>query len=129
MAQTQVQTQTTKCAEFSFRHTLKTSARTQYIVIDAEKWEILKPTRKERSRTGAHGKDVYCLTPEEWNKTITVVLVRSNSGKLYFDVAIPRAEYEKYRNEILDLLSASADLEEMIDLVQTYVRARKMLPR
>ena len=129
MAQTQVQTQTTKCVEFSFRYTLKTGARTQYIVIDAEKWEILKPTRKERSRTGAHGKDVYCLTPEEWNKTITVVLVRSNSGKLYFDVAIPRAEYEKYRNEILDLLSASADLEEMIDLVQTYVRARKMLPR
>jgi hypothetical protein len=115
--------------EFSFRYTLKTSARTQYIVIDAEKWEILKPTRKERSRTGAHGRDVYCLTPEEWNKTITVVLVRSNSGKLYFDVAIPRAEYEKYRNEILDLLSASADLEEMVQTIDLYVRARKMQPR
>jgi len=129
VAQTQVQTQTTKCVEFSFRYTLKTGARTQYIVIDAEKWEILKPTRKERSRTGAHGKDVYCLTPEEWNKTITVVLVRSNSGKLYFDVAIPRAEYEKYRNEILDLLSASADLEEMVQTIDLYVRARKMQPR
>ena len=120
---------TTKCVELDFRYTLKTGARTQYIVIDAERWEILKPLRRERSRTGAHGKDVYCLTPDEWNKTMTVVLVRSNSGKLYYDVVVPKSEYEKYRNELLALLSLAGDTEDMIWALRKYVSMRKSVPR
>jgi hypothetical protein len=129
MDQTQTQVPHTKCVEFEFRYTLKTSARTQYIVINAEKWEVLKPLRRERSRTGAHGKDIYCLTPEEWNKTITVLLTRSNSGKIYYDVVIPRAEYEKYKNELIALLSASGDFEEMVEMVRKYVSMRKFVSR
>jgi purine nucleoside permease len=115
--------------EFGFRYTLKTGARTQYVVIDAEKWRILKPLRRERSRTGAHGKDIYCLTPEEWNKTITVLLTRSNSGKLYYDVVVPRAEYEKYRNELLALLDLAGDIEEMIWVIRKCVSMRKAVSR
>jgi len=115
--------------DFEFRYTLKTGARTQYIVIDVEKWEILKPTRKVRSRTGAHGKDIYCLAPEKWVKTITVVLDRSNSGKLYYNVVVPRAEYEKYKNELIALLSVAGDFEEMVETVRNWVYTKKMATR
>jgi hypothetical protein len=115
----------TKCVELYYRHTIKTGARTQYYVIDVERWEILRPTRVERSRTRAHGKDIYCLPKETWDKTITVLLERSNSGKLHFEVLIPRAEYEIYRGELEYLLSRRRDFWDMEVTVESWVELRR----
>jgi hypothetical protein len=118
---------TVKCEELYYRHTIKTGARTQYTVIDTEEWKILEPTRTERSRSGAHGKDVYCLPKEVWDRTITVLLQRSNSGKLHYEVLIPHATFEKYRTELEALLALAGDFEEMEETVRKYVTLRKMV--
>jgi len=117
----------TKCVELYYRNTIKTGARTQYYVIDVERWEILEPTRRERSRTKAHGKDIYCLPKEVWDKTITVLLERSNSGKLHYEVLIPHAEFEKYRQELEYLLSRRRGFWDMEATVEAWVEIRRRL--
>jgi hypothetical protein len=71
------------CKGFEYRYTLNTRALTVSIVVVDGK--VLRPTRSERSRTGAHGTDYYCLSEEEWSRTWTITLIQSNSGKRYVD--------------------------------------------
>jgi hypothetical protein len=80
--QTQAQTQTKKvCKEFYYRNCIKTPAFTETVVLMDGK--VLKPSKVYRSKTGAHGTDVYCLTEEEWQRTWVIVFEQSNSGKPY----------------------------------------------
>jgi len=119
----------TICREYSYRYTIKTGARTQYYLIDVERWEILEPTRKERSKTGAHGKDIYCLSKDVWDRTITVLLERSNSGKLHYEVLIPHAELERYKQELEYLLSRRRGFWDMEVTIESWVEIRRRAER
>jgi len=118
---------TIRCEELYYRKTIKTGARTQYYVIRADTWEILEPTRVERSRTKAYGKDIYCLPKEVWDKTMTVLLERSNTGKLHYEVLIPRAGLEKYKLELEALLALAGSFSEMEEAIMKYVAMRRMV--
>jgi hypothetical protein len=116
------------CREFAYRQTIKTGARTQHYLIDASTWEIIKPTRKVRSRTGAHGEDVYCLPQEAWNNVIIVSLERSNSGKLYYDIVASQSLAREV-SELRELLYYASDFSEMVETVHEYVKAKKLSQR
>ena len=116
-----------KCEELYYRHNIKAAGRTRYIVIDTGRWEILKPTRVERSRTGAHGVDIYCLEESAWDMTMVVRLERSNSGKLRYGVEIPHAEYERYRLELEALLALATSFSEMEETIAKYVSMRRII--
>jgi hypothetical protein len=66
-----------ECRSFDYRRTLKTGALTVTIVINES--GVVKPTQTYRSRTGAHGEDVYCLS--NWSGVWVVHLNQSNSGR------------------------------------------------
>ena len=116
-----------KCEEFYYRRNINAPGRTQYYVIRVDTWEILEPTRVERSRTKAHGKDVYCLEESAWDMTMVVRLERSNSGKLTYEVVIPHAKYERYKAELAALLALAASFSEMEETIVKYVSMRRML--
>jgi hypothetical protein len=48
------------------------------IILDGR---ILKPNKTYRSRSGAHGEDIYCLSEEQWQRVWIVTFEQSNSGK------------------------------------------------
>jgi len=67
--------------ELPFRHTFKTDAVTHCHVLDLS-GKKLKPVYERRSRTGAHGEDVYDI-----DQTVYVVeYKRSNSGRESIEV-------------------------------------------
>ena len=115
------------CKEFEYRRNLRMPGRTQYYLIDTGEWEIVKPTRAERSKTRAHGKDVYCLSKEVWSRVVVVCLRRSNSGKLEFWAG---SDSETLRNtvarEIEELLAMCGEFEEMEETVKKYVEAKRL---
>ena len=89
----QTQTQTKICKRYYYRNCIKTPGFTETIVILDGK--VLKPSSVRRSRTGAHGEDIYCLSEEEWNRTWVIVFEQSNSGRPYvttFNVPEPIKE-------------------------------------
>jgi hypothetical protein len=98
------------CRNFSYRKTLKTGAITLTIVYDPETKKILTPDRKNRSRSGAHGDDIYCLDKDQWNRVYVITLYQSNSGKrdISFSENVPTSLIEKltiawlYENTIVD---------------------------
>ena len=98
-------------------------------MIRVDTWEILEPTRVERSRTKAHGVDIYCLEESAWDMTMVVRLERSNSGKLHYEVLIPRADLKRYKLELEALLALATSFSEMEETVMKYVSMRKMVPR
>jgi len=80
-AQTQAQTQTKICKRYYYRNCIKTPGFTETIVILDGK--VLRPSSIRRSKTGAHGEDIYCLSQEEWQRAWVIVFEQSNSGKPY----------------------------------------------
>jgi hypothetical protein len=85
-----------ECREFEYRQTIRTGATTLYIlVLDGE---ILRPARRRRSRSGAHGEDVYCLEPQKWSRVWVVGLYQSNSGRRHaeFSENIPEDGEESH---------------------------------
>jgi len=116
-----------KCVEFEYRYTLRTGARTRHYVIDAESWKILKPVRRERSKSRAHGEDIYCLDEEVWRRTLIVVLKRSNSGRLYHRVYVDNPEIEEYARELEMMLMLCSDFEEMEETVKKFVDVKRLL--
>jgi hypothetical protein len=115
------------CRDYAYRYNIKTVGRTKYVVIDTRKWEIVEPTRKERSKMGAHGKDVYCLPESAWGEVIVVELERSNTGKLHYEVLVPHAGFEKYKLELEALLALAGSFDEMEEVIVKYVAMRRML--
>jgi len=72
------------CKKFYYRNNIKTPAFTETVVlVDGM---MLKPSKMYRSRTGAHGEDIYCLSEEEWSKAWILIFEQSNSGKPYITV-------------------------------------------
>jgi len=114
-----------KCQKFGYRYTSRTGARTQYYLIDADTWVVLEPTRRESSKAGARGSDVYCLSEDKWNRVIVVKLERSNSGKLSYEVIAPPG-LEKYARELEEILATCGDFREMEETVERYVEARRL---
>jgi len=119
------QTPSIVCKEFEYRRNIKFPGRTQYVLIDTATWEILTPVRRERSRTKAHGADIYCLPPEKWNEIVIVGLYRSNSGKLSYRVEAP----EQMKQDLQELLALASDFEDMVDIVHKYVQAKRLQTR
>jgi hypothetical protein len=111
-----------KCESYYYRNTIKTGAKTRYYLVDVDAWEVLKPSRRERSKTGAHGEDIYCLEPEKWRNIIVVALKRSNSGKLSYEVIAPPG-LEKYKGGLEELLRTASSFSEMEEAVETWVKA------
>ena len=118
-----------KCVEYSYRRNLSMPGRTQYIVIDTSNWEIVKPTHRERSKTRAHGNDVYCLPEEFWNRVVVVRLKRSNSGKISFWAGSENPELRNYAREIEELLALCSDFEDMVETVEKYVDVKHLLTK
>jgi hypothetical protein len=86
------------CREFEHRNTLKTGAiSTTILILDGK---VLRPSRAERSRTGAHGTDYYCLSPSEWSRTWIIELRESNSGKRYIETVNVPADVAKLLTEM-----------------------------
>jgi hypothetical protein len=112
------------CREYSYRHNLKAPGRTQYYVIRVDTWEILKPTRRERSRSGAHGKDIYCLPKEVWDRVIVVLLERTNSGKLNYEV-LASQEYWWDKVKLESVLMLAEDFEGMEEEIRKYVELQR----
>ena len=114
-----------RCEKYYYRKNINMPGRTKYYLIDAGEWKILRPTRTERSRTKAHGDDVYCLPEEEWKRVVVVELERSNSGKLSYEVIAPPG-LEKYARELEEILATCGDFREMEETVERYVEARRL---
>jgi len=112
------------CKKFYYRRNINTWGKTQYYIIDPQKWEILEPVRRERSRTGAHGEDVYCLSEEVWNRVIIIKLERSNSGKLRYEVSSPQ---EYWWNKIMleSVLMLAEDFYGMEEEIREYVKLQR----
>jgi len=108
------------CREFEYRHNLKFSGRTEYILFDTVVFEIIRPAKIERSRTGAHGIDIYCLP--NWGDVTIVRLEMSNSGKLKFNVESPSLEVKRDLEELLTLASGFND---MVRIVHMYLNMKK----
>jgi hypothetical protein len=114
-----------KCETYYYRRNIGMPGRTLYILIDTGTWQVLEPTRKERSKTGAHGEDVYCLSEEVWNRVVVVALERSNSGKLSYEVIAPPG-LEKYARELEELLQAASSFWEMEETVEMWVKGHRL---
>jgi len=104
------------CREFYYRRNIKTPGRTQAVVVDARTWSLVKPTKTERSRTGAHGTDVYCV--DDWNDMLVIQLNQSTSGKLSYVVDYRDPAVAK---ELKDLLAMAEDFEEALTIIRSYV--------
>jgi hypothetical protein len=70
------------CREFEFRRTGMGGLSLAIVVLDGK---VLLPLRSQRSRSGSHGIDVYCLSHSEWQRAWVIRLEQSNSGKRYVD--------------------------------------------
>jgi len=116
-----------KCEEFYYRRNINAPGRTQYIVIDTSNWEILEPTRRERSRSKAHGVDIYCLDEETWGRVIVVKLERSNSGKLRYNITTYSEKVIRYAVDLEIFLARSKDFEHMKEIVSKYVEIQRLL--
>ena len=75
----QVELKKKECRTFEYRHTIKTGARTETIVVLDGR--VVRPSSVRRSKTGAHGEDYYCMPPEEWARAWVIHLSQSNSGR------------------------------------------------
>jgi len=69
------------CKQFSYRNCIKTAGFTEAVIL--LNGRVLKPSSVRRSKTGAHGEDIYCLFQEEWDRTWIIMFEMSNSGKPY----------------------------------------------
>jgi hypothetical protein len=106
-----------ECREFEYRQTIRTRATTLYIlVLDGE---ILRPARRRRSRSGAHGEDVYCLTEEQWRRVWVVGLYQSNSGRRHaeFSENIPEEVRRVIERTWMHRELPISDLEHMIQIL------------
>ena len=115
-----------ECRKFEYRRNIRMPGRTQYILVDPQNWEILEPVRRESSKTGAHGEDIYCLDEATWSRVLVVRLARSNSGKLRYEVSSPPG-LEEYASEIEEMLMLCSDFEDMVEIVEKYVSVKRLL--
>jgi hypothetical protein len=100
------------CKGFEYRSTLNTRALTVSIVVLDGK--VLRPTRSERSRTGAHGVDYYCLEESEWSRAWIIELRESNSGKRYIETVNVPGDISKLLAELWLYENASVSEVEQV---------------
>jgi hypothetical protein len=110
----------TVCREFVYRNNIKGRGKTEYILFDTVVYQIVRPSRIERSRTGAHGFDIYCLPEETWKDIAVVRVEESTSGKLSFDIqsSVPL-------EDLRELLSSTSSFNEMIQRIHTYLHLKR----
>ena len=97
-----------KCINFPFRSTSLGGLTKYYVILDGK---ILRPSRKVRSKTERHGEDIYCLSDEEWGRTIVIGFYQSNSGKRSYDIhKIPKdIEKDKIEEILREWLYSEVD--------------------
>jgi len=88
-----------------FRETIKTGAETKCYVISYDGQHFYEPVYQKRSRTGAHGVDIFEVEFPVW----VVTYERSNSGREYLTIELFKSknEVERYHTppkEIIDAL-------------------------
>ncbi len=65
------------CDIFKYRVTRAGAVDRTLVFIDGK---AVEPTRKDRTKSGMMGQDVYCLSKDEWKKAIIVSVYRSMRG-------------------------------------------------
>ena len=116
-----------ECRKFEYRRNIRMPGRTQYILVDPQNWEILEPVRRERSKSMAHGEDIYCLSEEVWKRVMIVKLKMSNSGRLSYWAGSDNPELEEHVRELEELLALCSDFEDMVETVEKYVSVKRLL--
>ncbi|MEM1699712.1 MAG: hypothetical protein QXD83_07535 [Sulfolobales archaeon] len=109
-----------------YRKNIKYPGGTVSFVIEADGARILKPVEKKRSRTGAHGYDIYTV-----DKPVYVIIYeKSNSGRVtwyaeYYDPATEESkevtlkELPTHIKILLLRIAVKNDLEISIDFSYT----------
>ena len=112
MSQTQVQTQKI-CKQYYYRNCIKYSGLTKTIIVLDER--VLRPSKVYRSKTGAHGEDIYCLSEAEWQRAWIVTFEQSNSGRRYVSTMnVPEAVKELIEQA---WLYEDASIEEIASII------------
>jgi len=111
-----------RCEEYYYRNTRMGGYTRSLLVLDGG---VLRPNAKVRSRTGRHGKDVYCLTEDQWQRVWWVKLEQSNSGKraITCSTNIPREVAEVLeRMWLYEDHDAASIAEAAVMLYRLYIR-------
>lgn len=74
---------TTRVLREAYRRNLKHPGLTVSIVVDEETLQQLEPVEKVRSKTGAHGEDIYIID----RPVLVLRYSKSNSGKVRWSVS------------------------------------------
>jgi len=73
---------TTRVLRETYRRNLKYPGLTISIVVDEETLQLVEPIEKIRSKSGAHGEDVYVIS----RPVLVLRYSRSNSGKVGWSI-------------------------------------------
>ena len=110
------------CREFYFRSCIKYDGYDQTFVI--VNGDLLRPSHSRRSKSGAHGEDVYCIEEDSWRKAWILSLGKTNSGRRY-------ASFENVPEVVAEVLhqawekeGASAD-----EIVRAAIKFYRMLQK
>ena len=68
------------CKSFYFRET-RMGGLTRTVLVSSKDFEVIRPTRTRRSKSGTHGEDIYCV--EDWSSVAILRFERSNRGRTY----------------------------------------------
>jgi hypothetical protein len=120
------QAQEVFCREFVYRRNLNYPGLTRTIVVVDGK--VARPTKVYRSKTKAHGTDIYCLDQLSWSKAWVVELVQSNSGKrhVYFE-NVPDEDAQMIKTAWLEKGWPVDAMEALIELLNKLHNARQRL--
>jgi hypothetical protein len=109
------------CREFVYRRNINYPGMTRtLIVIDGV---IARPTKIYRSKTRAHGVDIYCLTSNDWSKAWVIELVQSNTGKRHINFENVPAQIRELIERAWVYEGASvAELEKLLPKLYTLAK-------
>jgi hypothetical protein len=113
-------TQTTICRFFPFRRNVRGWGRTEYIVFSTVTYEQIRPVKIQRSKTGAHGFDIYCLSESEWKNTAIIRLEVSNTGKLSYSIQSPVR-----LSDLEEQLMRASSFNHMKNIISNYLASKR----
>jgi hypothetical protein len=109
------------CREFYFRRTGMGGLSLTVIVLNGK---VLAPRSVQRSRSGSHGSDIYCLTAEEWRHAWIINLEQSNSGRR--DVSFSDNVPEHARKAIEQLWYRGVSVRKIEQVAQELYSCTKL---
>jgi len=103
-----------------YRRTIKTGALTDSIAVCLHCGEIVRPKFSYRSRTHAHGEDVYI----HYHPLELVLLEISNSGKRKISVSEGLKEIEEILRQVW--IYEGGEVSDVENTIKAYLRALKV---